>query len=198
MNSGALYVDFGEGNEDLEAARLRGKDLADSYNLTRGSEAEERQRLLAELFGDLGPDAFIEPPLHVAYGSHTHIGRDFYANFNLVVVDDAQVTIGDRVLCGPNVTISTAGHPVHPDLRRGGRQFSLPVTIQDDVWIGAQVVLLPGVTIGRGSVVAAGAVVTRDVPAGVVAGGVPCRVLRPINERDAVFTPRQPRPPHEE
>jgi galactoside O-acetyltransferase len=189
MNSGELYVDFGAGNEDLEQARTDGKELVHDYNLTRPSEINERARLLTALFGSLGANAWIEPPLHVAYGSHTHIGDEFYANFNLVLVDDAEVHIGDRVLIAPNVTISTAGHPVHPDVRRGGRQFSLPIRIGDDVWIGAQVVILPGVTIDNGSVIAAGAVVTRDVPAGVVAGGVPCRVLRPIGPDDETFVP---------
>jgi galactoside O-acetyltransferase len=184
MNSGELYVDQGSGYEDLEFARLRGKELAYDFNLTRPSDVAARERLLVELFGGLGANAWIEPPLHVAYGSHTYIGSDFYANFNLVLVDDGDVHIGDRVLCGPNVTITTAGHPVHQDLRRGGRQFSIPIRIEDDVWIGGQVVILPGVRIGAGSVVAAGAVVTRDVPAGVLAGGVPCRVLRPIGADD--------------
>jgi galactoside O-acetyltransferase len=190
LNSGSLYTDFGPGKRDLEAARLRGKELADAFNRTPASGAAERDGLLRELLGELGSGAWIEPPLHVAYGSHTRVGDDFYANFNLVVVDDADVVIGDHVLCGPNVTLTTAGHPVHADVRRGGWQFSSPITIEDDVWIGAQVVVLPGVTIGAGSVIAAGAVVTRDVPPGVVAGGVPCRVLREITDADGQFAPR--------
>lgn len=196
MNSGRLYVDVGAGREDLEAARMRGKELTHDYNLTRPSATAERARLLGEVFAHVGDDAFVEPPLHVAYGSNTHIGNGFYANFDLVLVDDGEVHIGDRVMVGPHVTITTTGHPVHPDLRRDGRQFSVPVRIEDDVWLGAQVVVLPGVTIGAGSVVASGAVVTRDVPPGVVAGGVPCRVLRPIGPDDEEFTYRGPRPAH--
>ena len=184
MNSGELYVDVGPGNEDLESTRTRGKALVYDFNLTRPSAVDERRHILAELFGGLGANPWIEPPLRVAYGSHTFIGADFYANFNLVLIDDADVHIGDRVLIGPNVSITTAGHPVNPETRRGGRQFSLPVTIGDDVWIGGHVIVLPGVTIGAGSVVAAGAVVTRDVPTGVIVAGVPCRVIRPIDSRD--------------
>ena len=101
-------------------------------------------------------DAWIEPPFHVSYGSHVHVGDGFYANFNLVLVDDADIHIGDRVMIAPNVTISTAGHPTVPEERVGGWQFSLPVRIEDDVWIGANVVILPGVTIGAGSVIGAG------------------------------------------
>lgn len=194
MNSGELYLDYGPGNQDLEAARIRGKELVHDYNLTRPSAAAERTRLLREIFGDVGVNAFVETPLHVAYGSNTFVGDEFYANFNLVLVDDGEVHIGDRVLFGPNVTITTTGHPVHPETRRGGQQFSVPVRIEDDVWLGGQVVVLPGVTIGAGSVIAAGAVVTRDVPPGVVAGGVPCRVLRPIGPDDAAFAYRGPRP----
>lgn len=194
LNSGELYVDVGPGFERLEAARVAGKERTHDYNLTRPSATTERTRLLGEIFGAVGANAFVEPPLHVAYGTHTHVGDEFYANFNLVLVDDAEVHIGDRVMIAPNVTITTAGHPVHPDVRRGGRQFSLPVHIGDDVWIGSQVVVLPGVTIGAGSVVAAGAVVTRDVPPGVVAGGVPARVLRAIGPADERFTRRAPLP----
>lgn len=194
MNSGELYIDYGPGNDDLEAARIRGKELVHDYNLTRPSAAADRSRLLQDIFGGVGENAFVETPLHVAYGANTFIGEEFYANFNLVLVDDGEVHIGDRVLFGPNVTITTTGHPVHPETRHGGQQFSVPVRIEDDVWLGGQVVVLPGVTIGAGSVIAAGAVVTRDVPPGVVAGGVPCRVLRPIGLEDETFAYRGPRP----
>jgi galactoside O-acetyltransferase len=123
----------------------------------------------------------------MAYGKNVHIAAGFYANFNLVLVDDAEIYIGDNVLIAPNVTISPTGHPVHPDLRRGGSQFSIPIRIGDDVWIGSNVVILPGVTIGKNSVIGAGSVVSKDVPENVVAVGNPCRVLREINERDREY-----------
>lgn len=123
----------------------------------------------------------------MAYGKRTHIGNCFYANFNLVIVDDIDVWIGDHVMIAPNVTISVTGHPVHPELRKDGSQFSFPVRIGNDVWIGAGAVILPGVTIGDGAVIGAGSVVTHDIPPNVVAFGVPCRVRREITDRDREF-----------
>lgn len=195
MNAGELYRDFGPGLEALEAERVQGKELAHDYNATRPSQTAERREILDRLFGTLGREAWVEPPLHVAYGSHVHVGDDFYANFGTTFVDDADVHVGDRVMFGPHVTITTAGHPLDPELRATLQQYSLPVRIEDDVWLGAHVVVLPGVTVGRGSVVGAGSVVTRDVPPGVVAAGVPCRVLRPLGPQDADTRPRAPRGP---
>jgi galactoside O-acetyltransferase len=184
MKSGCLYTDFGEG---LDEERERCKELTHDYNLTRPSEGERRRDLLQQLLGSCGNSIWIEPPVHMAYGKHVHIGDGFYANFNVVLVDDVEIHIGDHVMMAPNVTISPTGHPVHPDLRRGGTQFSFPVRIGDDVWIGAKVVILPGVTIGKNSVIGAGSVVTKDIPENVVAVGDPCRVSRPINERDREY-----------
>ncbi|UED87324.1 maltose acetyltransferase domain-containing protein [Streptomyces profundus] len=181
MRAGRLYIDVGEG---LDEERGRCQELLYDFNHTRPSATEERARLLGELLGAFGEGGWIEPPLRMAYGSRVHIGKNFYANFNLTLVDDVEVYIGDRVMIGPNVTVTTTGHPVDPGLRVGGTQFSFPVRIGHDVWIGSNVVLLPGVTIGDGSVIGAGSVVTRDVPERVVAVGNPCRVLRPITERD--------------
>jgi galactoside O-acetyltransferase len=192
MNAGELYVDYGEGLEQLEAERTHGKELLYDFNHTRPGDTAGRARLLRELLGSLGKDAWIEPPFFASYGSHIHIGDAFYANFNLVVVDDGDVHIGDRVMFGPNVTISTTGHPVEPALRVGGAQFSVPVHIEDDVWIGGNVSVMPGVTVGAGSVIGAGSVVTRDIPARVVAAGAPCRVLRPIGPEDRQFSFRRP------
>ena len=183
MNDGSLYVDYGAGLEALEAERVAGKELAYDFNHSRPSDAARRTAILQQLLGSVGPEVWIEPPLHVSYGSHVHVGSSFYANFNLVLVDDADIHIGDRVMIAPNVTISTAGHPTVPEERVGGWQFSLPVRIEDDVWIGSNVVILPGVTIGSGSVIGAGSVVTHDVPPRVVAVGVPCRVLRSVDEQ---------------
>lgn len=184
MKNGMLYTDMGEG---LEEERKRCKELLYDYNLTRPSEEAKRKGLLKELLGHMGENIWIEPPLHMAYGTNVHIGNDFYANFNLVIVDDVDVYIGDHVMIAPNVTITPTGHPVDPELRKLGTQFSIPVRIGSNVWIGSNAVILPGVTIGDNSVIGAGSVVTHDIPANVVAVGNPCRVLREINEHDKKY-----------
>ncbi|MCB2308897.1 galactoside O-acetyltransferase [Clostridium estertheticum] len=184
MKNGMLYVDVGEG---LDEERIRCKELLYDYNNTRPSEEIERKHLLKKLLGDMGEDIWIEPPVHMAYGTNVHIGNHFYANFNLVIVDDIDVYIGEHVMIAPNVTITPTGHPVDPNLRRPGTQFSIPVRIGNDVWIGSNVVILPGITIGDNSVIGAGSVVTHDIPENVIAVGNPCRVLRDINERDKEY-----------
>lgn len=184
MKNGQLYTDIGEGLED---ERRLGKELVYDYNNTRPSEEEKRQAILKKLLGSMGENVWIEPPLRVAYGNRTHIGNNFYANFNLVLVDDIEIYIGNNVMIAPNVTITVTGHPVYYKLRQKGDQFSFPVTIKDHVWIGSNVVILPGVTIGENSVIGAGSVVTKDVPANVIAVGNPCKVLRAITDRDKEY-----------
>ncbi len=184
IKQGLLFTDMTEG---LPEERLRGKELMYDYNLTRPSEEERREELLREILGRAGGNIWIEPPFRFAYGKNVFIGDNFYANFNLTIVDDHTVTIGDNVMIAPNVTISVTGHPVHPALRPHGEMFSFPVTIGNNVWIGSQVVINPGVTIGDNSVIGAGSVVTRNIPPNVVAVGAPCRVLRDITERDREY-----------
>ncbi|MBJ9336506.1 galactoside O-acetyltransferase [Citrobacter portucalensis] len=184
IKAGKLYTDMCEG---LPEERLHGKELMYEFNHTRPSEVEKRERLIREMFGSVGEHTWIEPPINFSYGSNIHIGKNFYANFNFTIVDDYTVTIGDNVLIAPNVTISVTGHPVHHELRKSGEMFSFPVTIGNNVWIGSNVVINPGITIGDNSVIGAGSIVTKDIPADVVAVGVPCRVLRTINERDREF-----------
>jgi len=181
MNIGELYTDTDEG---LPEERGAGKERVYDFNLTRPSEEAKRLQLLRSIMGSLGESCWIEPPLRVAYGTHIHIGNHFYANFNLTVVDDATVTIGNNVMIAPNVTLATAGHPIDPDIRITGQQFSLPIVIEDNVWLGTGVIVNPGVTIGRNSVIGTGSVVTKSIPPDVVAAGVPCRVLRPITASD--------------
>ncbi|EPI3549671.1 sugar O-acetyltransferase [Vibrio vulnificus] len=154
------------------------------FNQTRPSEMEKRTAILRDLLADVGENCYIEPPLRANWGKHTHLGSNVYANFNLTLVDDTHIYIGNSVMIAPNVTIATAGHPIDPELRRKVAQFNIPVHIKDNVWIGANSVVLPGVTIGENSVIGAGSVVTKDIPANVVAVGNPCRVLRPIGEHD--------------
>lgn len=183
MKQGYLYRDIGEG---FPQQRLRCRQLVKAFNESEPNEEKQRDALLRELLPEVGKEVWIEPPVRFAYGN-THIGDYFYANFNLTIIDDVDVYIGDYVMIAPNVTISATGHPVHPDLRPHGEQFSFPIHIKDHVWIGAGVIILPGVTIGEGSVIGAGSIVTKDIPPYVVALGNPCRVFRKITDRDREY-----------
>ena len=144
--------------------------------------------MLQEMFAEIGEGCYIESPLRANMGGHhVHFGKFVYANFNLTMVDDTHIYVGDYTKIGPNVTIATAGHPIHPALRRKGLQYNMPVRIGNNCWLGAGVIVLPGVTIGDNTVVGAGSVVTKDLPSDVVAVGNPCRVLRPIGQRDREY-----------
>lgn len=168
------------------------------FNATRPSEDKKRQQLLKEMFAEIGEDCYIEPPFHANWGGrHVHFGDAVYANFNLTLVDDTHIYVGSKTMIGPNVTVATAGHPVLPSLREKAYQFNLPVHIGENCWIGAGAILLPGVTVGDNTVIGAGSVVTKDIPANVVAVGNPCRVLREISERDREFFYRDKRIPQE-
>lgn len=181
MLSGELYKSF---DAELLAERQRAKEIVFRYNSLQPSMIEERNELLKSLFGSVKGNFFIEPPFRCDYGCNIEIGENFYANYNLVILDCAKVTIGDNVLIGPNVGIYTAGHPLHFELRNEEWEFACPITIEDNVWIGGNVVLNPGVTVGRNTVVGSGSVVTKDIPANVVAAGNPCRVIREITDAD--------------
>lgn len=184
MKSGKIYFC---NDPDLMREQLACLDRLYDFNQTRPSELELRTKLLRELLAEVGENCYVEPPLHANWGCHTHFGNNVYANFNLTLVDDTDIFVGDSVMFGPNVTLATAGHPVDPELRRKVAQFNLPIRIGNNVWIGANAVVLPGITIGDNSVIGAGSVVTRDVPPDVVAVGNPCRVLRPIGPRDREY-----------
>ena len=147
---------------------------------------KEREAMLHEIFGEVGENVWMNSPLTVTVGKYVSIGSGTYANMNLMLIDDWQITIGKNVLIGPNVTMSTTGHPIDPAHRQDG-MYSFPITIGDNVWIGGNVTILPGVTIGENSVIGAGSVVTKDIPANVVAFGAPCKVYREINERDREY-----------
>ncbi|MDO5142075.1 MAG: sugar O-acetyltransferase [Eubacteriales bacterium] len=175
---GLLYN--AERDQKLAAARARAKDLCLEYNLTRSTQAEERLRLLRVLLAQCEDDVTIEPPFYVDYGYHIRIGKTFYANHGLVILDGAPVTFGDNVRIGPNCCFSAAGHPLDLTQRNAGLEYAKPITVGNNVWIGMGVQVLPGVTIGDNSVIGAGSVVTRDIPAGVLAVGVPCCVAREI------------------
>ena len=158
------------------------------FNHTRPTEQEKRQALMKEMFAEIGENCYIEPPFHANWGGkHVHFGKNVYANFNLTMVDDTHIYVGDYTMIGPNVTVATAGHPILPELREQAYQYNASVRIGRNCWIGAGALILPGVTIGDNTVIGAGSVVNRDIPAGVVAVGNPCRVLREIGERDREF-----------
>lgn len=158
------------------------------YNQTLPTEGKKRQTLLKKMFAAVGKDCYIEPPFHANWGGHhIKLGNHVYANFNLTIADDTYVTIGDNTMIGPNVTMSSAAHPILPELRMHGYQYNLPIKIGSNCWLGAGVIILPGVTIGDNSVIGAGAVVTRDIPANVVAMGIPAKVFRQISEHDREF-----------
>jgi galactoside O-acetyltransferase len=161
------------------------QDKLYEYNLTRPTQLEDRQRLLKEMFAEVGEDCHVETPLHANWGGrHVHLGTGVYLNSNVTLVDDADIFIGDYCLIAPNVVISTSGHPILPILREHHYTFNLPVRIGRNVWIGSGVQIMPGVTVGDDSVIGAGSVVTGDIPSGVVAFGVPCRVVREIGDKD--------------
>ena len=185
LHTGDLYLPYGD---DIMTEQLRCLDKLYDFNLTRPTELRKRAEMLKEMFAQIGENCYIEPPLHANWGGHhVHFGKNVYANFNLTLVDDTHIYVGDYTMLGPNVVIATAGHPILPELREQAYQYNMPVRIGKSCWLGAGVIVLPGVTIGDNTVVGAGSVVTKDLPANVVAVGNPCRVLREINDRDKEY-----------
>lgn len=185
MHSGQIYFPNDEG---LMSEQMQCMEKMYDYNETRPSEGERRKALLQEMMAEAGEGCYIEPPLRANWGGHhVHLGKGVYANFNLTLVDDTHIYVGDYTMIGPNVTIATAGHPILPELREKAYQYNAPVHIGRNCWLGAGVVVLPGVTIGDNTVIGAGSVVTKDIPENVVAVGNPCHVLRPIGERDREY-----------
>ncbi len=185
MHTGELYL---PGDEEILAVQVKKLEQLYEFNATRPSEMEKRNRLLREMFAEIGDECYIEPPLHANFGGgHVHFGKAVYANFNLTMVDDTHIYVGDYTMIGPNVTIATAGHPIIPELREKGYQYNMPVHIGRNCWLGAGVIILPGITIGDNVVIGAGSVVTKDIPSNVVAVGNPCHILREVNEHDREY-----------
>ena len=185
MHTGDLYL---PGDVEIMKEQIACLEKLYDFNATRPSELEKRASMLREMFAEIGEGCYIEPPLRSNFGGkHVHFGKNVYANFNLTLVDDTHIYVGDCTMFGPNVTIATAGHPVLPELREQGYQYNMPVHIGRNCWLGAGVIVLPGVTIGDNTVIGAGSIVTKDIPANVVAVGNPCRVLRPIGEKDREY-----------
>ena len=175
-------------DDSIMKDQLKKIDRLYDFNATRPTELDKREEMLKEMFAEIGEGCYIEPPLHSNFGGgHVHFGKYVYANFNLTMVDDTHIYVGDYTMIGPNVTIASAGHPILPELREKGYQYNMPVHIGKNCWIGAGSVILPGITIGDNTVIGAGSVVTKDIPENVVAVGNPCRVLREIGERDREY-----------
>ena len=163
-------------------------ELLYTFNQTRPSEQEKRNQLLKQMFAEIGENCYIEPPFHANFGGkHVHFGKNIYANFNLTMVDDGHIYVGDYTMFAPGVIVATAGHPILPELRETVYQYNMPVHIGKNCWIGAGAIILPGVTIGDQVVVGAGSVVTKDLPSNVVAVGNPCRVIREVSEHDSIY-----------
>lgn len=185
MHTGELYL---PGDAEIMKEQLACLDKLYDFNATRPTELAKREMLLKEMFAEIGEGCYIEPPFHANFGGkHVHFGKGIYANFNLTLVDDTHIYVGDHTMFAPNVTVATAGHPILPELREQGYQYNMPVHIGRNCWLGAGVLVMPGVTIGENTVIGAGSVVTKDIPANVVAVGNPCRVLRPIGEKDREY-----------
>jgi maltose O-acetyltransferase len=178
MLAGELYDPM---DPELVRARDRARDLCQDLNATREAQIDERRRILKELFGTGGDTVWMQPPFYCDYGSNILLGERVFFNFNCVVLDVSPVKIGDYTLFGPAVQVYTATHPMNAELRRK-QEFSKPIEIGSDVWVGGGAIICPGVRIGSRSVIGAGSVVTRDIPEGVFAAGNPCRVIRDITE----------------
>ena len=185
MHTGELYL---PGDDEIMNEQLKALEKLYDFNASRPLEQKKRAEMLKDMFAEIGENCYIEPPFHANWGGkHVHFGNSVYANFNLTAVDDTHIYIGDNTMIGPNVTLASAGHPVLPELREKAYQYNLPVKIGKNCWLGAGVIVLPGVSIGDNTVIGAGSVVTKDIPANVVAVGNPCRVLREIGEKDKEF-----------
>lgn len=175
-------------DEEIMTEQRAGLDAMYQFNQTDPRDIARRSALLREMLAEVGEGCFVEGQMHCNWGGkHISFGKNVYADFNLTVVDDGWVRIGDFVQIGPNVTLTTAGHPIDPELRRKGLQYNMEIDIQENAWLGAGVIVMPGVTIGANAVIGAGSVVTRDIPPNVVAVGAPCRVLREIGEHDRMY-----------
>lgn len=185
MHTGELYL---SGDENIIKEQLLCLERLYDFNQCRPVEIEKKNKLLKEMFAEIGEGCYIEPPFHANWGGrHVHFGNNIYANFNLTLVDDTHIYVGDNTMFGPNVTVATAAHPIFPELREKAFQFNVPVHIGKNCWLGAGVIILPGVNVGDNSVIGAGSIVTKDIPSNVVAAGNPCRVLREINEHDREY-----------
>jgi len=181
MLAGELYMASGIHKENRSR---KGKILNQQFNNTSIEDKETLGKIAKELLGKIGKDSYITPPLYVDYGRHIEIGDHFYANHDCILLDVTPIKIGNNVKLAPRVSLYTAGHPIDAEVRNSELEFGLPITINDNVWIGGSATVLPGVTIGKNSIVGAGSVVTKDVPENVIVAGNPARIIREITQED--------------
>lgn len=178
MLAGEMYDPL---DPELLHARTEARKKVRLYNLSLESEHEERTSMLKELLGSTGENVYMEPNIRFDYGSNTHVGENFFANFDCVILDVCEVKIGDNCMMAPGVHIYTATHPLDPEERNSGKEYGKPVTIGNNVWIGGGAIINPGVTIGDNAVIASGAVVTKNVPSNTVVGGNPAAVIKQLD-----------------
>lgn len=185
MVKGLIYD---PGDREILEEQLTYQDGLWAFNQLRPGDIEKKQEYMRTVFAECGENSYIELPLRANWGGHhLHLGSGVYINANLTLVDDGHIYVANRVMFGPNVTITTANHPIDPELRARGLQYNKDVWIGENAWIGAGVIILPGVHIGKNTVIGAGSIVTRDIPDHVVAVGNPCRVMREVSERDRIY-----------
>ena len=191
MEKGLIYDPM---DEEIMSEQAGYQEKLWEFNRMKPAEFEKMQAYMHEVFAECGENSFIQLPFYANWGGHhLHLGSSVYANFNLTLVDDGHIYVGDKVMFGPNVTITTANHPIEPGLRARGLQYNKDVWIGENAWIGAGALIMPGVRIGQNTVIGAGSVVTKDIPDNVVAVGNPCRVMRPVSDHDRTFFYREER-----
>lgn len=173
--------------DGLSEERMENKLKIHEYNLLRPDEKNKMEELIKDILGKTGDKVFIEQPFHCDYGKNIEVGNNFFANYNCTILDVGKVIIGENVQFAPNVSLYTAGHPIHPDSRNSGYEYGIGITIGDNVWLGGNVIVNPGVHIGNNVVIGAGSVVTKDIPDNVIAVGNPCKVIREITEDDRKY-----------
>jgi len=171
-------------NEEIVKEREKSKDLCYEYNQLRPSDSENQKAIMSKLLGKIREGFYITAPFYCDYGYNIEIGNNFYTNHNCVILDGAKVTFGNNIFIAPNCCFSTAGHPIDSEQRNVGLEFAHPIKVGNNVWFGAGVIVLPGITIGDDVVIGAGSIVTKDIPSGVIAVGNPCKVIRKITEED--------------
>jgi acetyltransferase-like isoleucine patch superfamily enzyme len=173
--------------DELPKDRLQNKKKVHEYNLLPPEDEIKVDEVIRSILGKSGSNIHIEQPFHCDYGKNIEVGNNFFANYNCTILDVGKVIIGDNVMFAPNVSIYTAGHPIHPESRNTGYEYGIAITIGDNVWLGGNVVITPGITIGKNVVIGAGSVVTKDIPDNVIAVGSPCKVIREITEDDRKY-----------
>jgi acetyltransferase-like isoleucine patch superfamily enzyme len=181
MLNGKPYKAFGE---ELSSERQYAKEMIFDYNNLSPKEINKHNEIIKKIFGRVGNDFYIEPPFRCDYGYNISAGENFYVNYNCTILDCAAVTIGDNVMFAPNVSLFTAGHPIHFEARNEMIEYAFPISIGNNVWVGGGVIVNPGITIGNNVVIGSGSVVTKDIPSNCIAVGNPCKVIKQITDED--------------